>query len=91
MSPLGNISIRIKPNIVLFDTELNAHLAAIAQLGERQTEELKVTGWIPVRGISFHFIPKTLHWENIPILPRFWAFSFVWAFKNRFELLENAE
>jgi hypothetical protein len=27
--------------------------AAIAQLGERQTEDLKVTGSIPVRGISF--------------------------------------
>ena len=26
--------------------------AAIAQLGERQTEDLKVTGSIPVRGIS---------------------------------------
>ena len=27
--------------------------AAIAQLGERQTEDLKVTGSIPVRGNSF--------------------------------------
>jgi hypothetical protein len=31
------------------------HVAAIAQLGERQTEDLKVTGSIPVRGISFAF------------------------------------
>jgi hypothetical protein len=29
--------------------------AAIAQLGERQTEDLKVTGSIPVRGILFCF------------------------------------
>ena len=27
--------------------------AAIAQLGERKTEDLKVTGSIPVRGIVF--------------------------------------
>ena len=27
--------------------------ALIAQLGERQTEDLKVTGSIPVQGISF--------------------------------------
>ena len=31
-------------------------VAAIAQLGERETEDLKVTGSIPVRGISF-FMP----------------------------------
>jgi hypothetical protein len=30
--------------------------AAIAQLGERQTEDLKVTGSIPVRGNCFLFI-----------------------------------
>jgi hypothetical protein len=29
--------------------------ASIAQLGERKTEDLKVTGSIPVRGISFSF------------------------------------
>ena len=32
--------------------------AAVAQLGERETEDLKVTGSIPVRGtffIAYHF------------------------------------
>jgi hypothetical protein len=31
----------------------NMKRALIAQLGERQTEDLKVTGSIPVQGISF--------------------------------------
>jgi hypothetical protein len=29
--------------------------AAVAQLGERETEDLKVTGSIPVRGTLFHY------------------------------------
>ena len=33
------------------------NLAAIAQLGERQTEDLKVPGSIPGRGILFYLIP----------------------------------
>ena len=40
--------------------------ALIAQLGERQTEDLKVTGSIPVQGISF--------------LPNYPFFVFLWSF-----------
>ena len=31
------------------------YVAAVAQLGERETEDLKVTGSIPVRGTLFIF------------------------------------
>jgi hypothetical protein len=34
--------------------------AAIAQLGERQTEDLKVTGSIPVRGNIFYLSLDTM-------------------------------
>ena len=32
---------------------MKSHIASIAQLGERQTEDLKVTGSIPVGGSFF--------------------------------------
>ena len=42
MQPNDRVSVRV---VIL--------VAAIAQLGERQTEDLKVTGSIPVRGKLF--------------------------------------
>ena len=42
-------------------------IAAIAQLGERQTEDLKVSGSIPDRGINFCLILLTskANYENV--------------------------
>jgi hypothetical protein len=37
------------------DIEGRVSVAAVAQLGERETEDLKVTGSIPVRGTLFVF------------------------------------
>ena len=49
-----------KPECVCRDTAqrqgIVAIVAAIAQLGERQTEDLKVPGSIPGRGIYFFFL-----------------------------------
>ena len=48
--------------------------AAIAQLGERQTEDLKVPGSIPGLGRAMHCIgrPRTRHllasWERVPVI-----------------------
>jgi hypothetical protein len=39
--------------------------AAIAQLGERQTEDLKVTGSIPVRGIHFCLFCQLGLWAHL--------------------------
>ena len=43
----------IKQNFILFYLIFIFFQAAIAQLGERQTEDLKVPGSIPGRGSSF--------------------------------------
>ena len=48
--------------------------AAIAQLGERQTEDLEVPGSIPGLGRAMHCIgrPRTRHllasWERVPVI-----------------------
>ena len=40
--------------------------ACIAQLGERQTEDLKVPGSIPGVGTFFHTLPEQKWWEKGP-------------------------
>jgi hypothetical protein len=44
----------------------NPLTASIAQLGERQTEDLKVLGSIPSRSIAIFFLPQ--HTQNQPAL-----------------------
>ena len=43
-------------DVLASPTRLTETTAAIAQLGERQTEDLKVPGSIPGLGIAFHFV-----------------------------------
>ena len=58
-NPLGAILFSSQGSAIAFQSFIKVHVsgrpssAAIAQLGERKTEDLKVTGSIPVRGIQF--------------------------------------
>ena len=53
---------QIKPKLLEFInvTMMIWMRASIAQSGERQTEDLKVPGSIPGRGMSFYFINKIM-------------------------------
>jgi hypothetical protein len=47
------IDLDLEGGLVSIPCFLSVFIASIAQLGERKTEDLKVTGSIPVRGTSF--------------------------------------
>ena len=58
----------------LFDANLVPTTAAIAQLGERQTEDLKVPGSIPGLGIAFAPIFQTSSGSHPRFLARLFEF-----------------